>query len=83
MPSTTLLTPINAPLISLKVLIQNERTRWLRMELYAVRLYRVLRELDTLLPFFYYELLLVDRVTLSYTSCMYGYLACVCDEGLH
>ena len=28
MPSTTLLTPINALLVSLKVLIQNERTRW-------------------------------------------------------
>ena len=28
MPSTTLLTPINAALVSLKVLIQNERTRW-------------------------------------------------------
>ena len=28
MPSTTLLTPINVPLVSLKVLIQNERTRW-------------------------------------------------------
>ena len=28
MPSTKLLTPINAPLVSLKVLIQNERTRW-------------------------------------------------------
>ena len=27
MPSTTLLTPINAPLVSLKVLIQNGRTR--------------------------------------------------------
>ena len=27
-PSTTLLTPINALLVSLKVLIQNERTRW-------------------------------------------------------
>ena len=29
MPSTTLLTPINMSLVSLKVLIQNERTRWL------------------------------------------------------
>ena len=28
MPSTMLLTPIDAPLVSLKVLIQNERTRW-------------------------------------------------------
>ena len=28
MPSIMLLTPINAPLVSLKALIQNERTRW-------------------------------------------------------
>ena len=28
MPSTTLLTLINVPLVSLKVLMQNERTRW-------------------------------------------------------
>ena len=29
MPSTTLLTPINESLVSLKALVQNERTRWL------------------------------------------------------
>ena len=28
MPSTMLLTPLNTPLVSLKVSIQNERTRW-------------------------------------------------------
>ena len=28
MPSTTLLTPINKSLVSLKVLIQSERTQW-------------------------------------------------------
>ena len=40
----------------------------LRTELYAVHLYRILWELDTLTPFLYYELLTECIHTISYTE---------------
>ena len=40
--TTKLLTPIIKSFVALKVLIQIERIRWFRCELYAVCLYRVL-----------------------------------------
>ena len=72
--TTKLLTPIIKPFASLKVLIQNERTDSLRLELYAAYLYRLLWEIDTLPPFFYYELLILQNIMvfvkyISYNEC--------------
>ena len=63
--TTKLFTPIIKSFIALKVLIQNERTRWLQRELYIVRLYRVLSELDTLSLFLCYELLVCYTVLVT------------------
>ena len=67
--ATKLLTPIIKSFVTLKVLIQNNDDLW--YELYAVRLYRVLLEVDTLPPFFYYELLLL-HISGSFTYRIVG-----------
>ena len=48
--ATKLFIPIIKSFVALKVLIQNEKPNGLQYELHTVRLYRVLEELDTLLP---------------------------------
>ena len=60
--NTKLLTPIIKSFVILKVLIQNKRIRWFMVWTYTARLHRVLWQLDTLHPFFYYELLIIPII---------------------
>ena len=60
-PSTTLLTPINMPLVSLKVLIQSERTRWFMDGTLRNAFVQGIVRVGYSPPFFYYELLFIHK----------------------